>query len=676
MKNSVKLFIVLAITCMIGIKSVFAVTTDVNGPTLSYLTFASEDNSFKPGDKVYLNTDMADDVSGIRGAVLSTYKIGVSDESYYPTSDRYYQALSVGFERTRPFIIIPDTYVAGRYFVSSIDLYDNQDNRTHYYTKDQIQYYEEMYEYNKDHYLFENFDAYLSNLTKDGSKILNNVSVVFTVSSDSDDTSAPILESFEISSQRINFSDTVYFNIKVRDESLVHASIGLSNGTSIGFNINDNRVVTSSYQPKIGTQITLGKVYVSNIILEDIYGNLTFYLMKDYSGTLSVDYYKKKASIIEETDEDWYFEIIDDGSIYLNDDTKPVLDKVVLKNSILSVPAYLQMELYAHDDGELAPTASVTFTSGEKKLSATLYLDEDGVYRGELDINQYAELGYYNLADVYLSDLAENHMYYSSYNTKYRDSDLASVIELVSFKVISKFTPDITTSSIASDLIEKIQNAADDAIIAIDATSDPIIKKELFEAIKGTNKVVHIESNSIEWVFEGKDIVEPKDIDVSLSVYNDYNYYDIQELEFAKKLLVLKFADNGELPGIATIRLKLDYQLRKYVGDTVFIYYFDQESGTNKTLTDILADPVTLNENGWFEFKISHNSVYLLSAEKVDEKYVKHETTGNSSVTGPIINNSNSSKTLLYAVPAIIVIAAIAIVIIKNKSNRKKDSTK
>ena len=59
-------------------------------------------------------------------------------------------------------------------------------------------------------------------------------------------------------------------------------------------------------------------------------------------------------------------------------------------------------------------------------------------------------------------------------------------------------------------MLQIIHDAKDDAVIAIDATGDPVILKYIFEEIKGTNKTIHIESNGIEWIFNGKDIENVK----------------------------------------------------------------------------------------------------------------------------------------------------------------------
>ncbi len=60
MRKKMGFVFLLIMTFMIGVPIVNAVTTDTNGPTISYLDFTNK--TVKPGDKVYLSTDLKDDV--------------------------------------------------------------------------------------------------------------------------------------------------------------------------------------------------------------------------------------------------------------------------------------------------------------------------------------------------------------------------------------------------------------------------------------------------------------------------------------------------------------------------------------------------------------------------------------------------------------------------------------
>ena len=220
-------------------------------------------------------------------------------------------------------------------------------------------------------------------------------------------------------------------------------------------------------------------------------------------------------------------------------------------------------------------------------------------------------------------------------------------------------------------MLQKIHDAKDDAVIAIDATGNPVVQKYIFEEIKGTNKTIHIESNGIEWIFNGKDIENVKDINTSIAVWYDYNY-DNLESGYLEKALILSFAENGQLPGMATVRIKLDYKLREYIGEEVYVYYYDKDD--DKMFTDILGDSIVLNDNGWFEFKISHNSDYILTNKKPDTKYIKEDKElieANEEFVANKEKKSNKKLIIIVcAIVAVLVVLGIVLVVLR-KRNKK-----
>ena len=229
-------------------------------------------------------------------------------------------------------------------------------------------------------------------------------------------------------------------------------------------------------------------------------------------------------------------------------------------------------------------------------------------------------------------------------------------------------------------MLEIIKNSAEDDIIAIDATGDTIIKKEVFDAIKGTDRIIHIESNGIEWIFDGQDIKETKDIDVSLNVFYDYNYPNFEHSDVLGKALFLEFADNGDLPAAATIRVKLDYTLREYVGERVYIYYYDEETKDEQILSDVIGQSLEISEQGWFEFKINHNSTYIMTPNitnskitKKDKVLIEQEELDNEKTNNKPSKKEKSSKTIIIGVVAVVTIAigVTTFIVLKNKKKKQ-----
>lgn len=663
---------------IVNIGIVFAVTTDVTAPTVNKLTF-EESSSLKPGDKVYLNTDMKDDVSGIETVHIWVNRILINNDKYYDNIEEVSQGLEVHFDEEKPYVIIPETYRSGSYYVSEIDMYDKEDNRSWFYTTDQLQYFKEWYDYlstgTAGAILNEGttFDSWVDNLTANYEPVRTNISIKFTVEAGTEDTESPFMSSIGEIPETVNYSDSIKFEFKVSDNNhKMDISIGFSNGVGMqkyGFDDTNSSIVDFEYNPYQYQQ--MGVTYLDYVIITDLYGNTAFYLREGYNGDLAVDYYQGICKVCETLPE-IKFEILDDGTL---DNTPPTLVDVKINKEKFPIPSFAKIELEATDDKALAEEAYVTFKSGKKELNTILYLEEDGKYRGELNINQYAELGEYKLTDVVISDAAGNGLIYSNYEHKYKEKDLT--IDL-GFELTSKFKADITTSTISKDLIDIINNAEDDSNIAIDATGNTIIKKEVFEAIKGTNKTIYIESNGIEWIFNGQDIKEPKDIDVSLMVYYDYAYTELDTEKYDGKALILEFAPNGDLPGIATVRVKLDYTLRTYIGEEVYVYYYDNESESTKVFSDVIGKSISLNDNGWFEFKISHNSAYIFTNTKPNEEYIKKEESTiqvNEETTTKEDKKENKSnlKTIIIIVISAVVVIALGIIIFFIIKNKKKN---
>ena len=672
MKKRIGFVLIFILFMMIGLPVVSAVTTDTKAPTVSKLSFVNG-STVKPGDKVYLNTDIKDDVSGVATVYLWTSRKTVNNDSYYGNAEDVGQALKVEYdENNSPYVMIPSTYIGGSYYIREVELWDKEDNRSWYYTADQMKYFHEMYDYLSSGQasvtlLDDNFDDWLDGMTGGFEPARSSISVKFTVEAPETDDEAPYVAAFDMKDQKVNYGDTYYFTLKVDDDSdrEIYISVGLSNGVSMHqyFDVSKGSIATFEYTPYVHK--TMGKISVEYVILEDIYGNTGFYLVDGYKGSLAVDYYKKICKTCESLRKDLYFEVIDDGT---QDDEKPVLKDVKINKTEFPIPSFAKLELTATDNKKLANEAYVTFRSDNKELTATLYLQEDNVYRGELEISQYAEVGDYKLTDVSIGDAAGNGVLYCNYNQKYKDEDLDISL---GFKLTSKFTPDVTTSTTDKEILQKIHDANDDAVIAIDATGNPVVQKYIFEEIKGTNKTIHIESNGIEWIFNGKDIENVKDINTSIAVWYDYNY-DNLESGYLEKALILSFAENGQLPGMATVRIKLDYKLREYIGEEVYVYYYDKDD--DKMFTDILGDSIVLNDNGWFEFKISHNSDYILTNKKPDTKYIKEDKElieANEEFVANKEKKSNKKLIIIVcAIVAVLVVLGIVLVILR-KRNKK-----
>ena len=212
---------------------------------------------------------------------------------------------------------------------------------------------------------------------------------------------------------------------------------------------------------------------------------------------------------------------------------------------------------------------------------------------------------------------------------------------------------------ITEERIKEIKNGEDKAEITINATGNNIISKELFNSIKGTNKKLIIKYQDNEIIFNGKDIKEAKDIDVSIKVTCISDDETFKEI--ANNGYIINFANNGELPGKATIKLKATNEMIEFFGTKkAYLYFYDE---INKKYT-ALSNTLTIKDS-YFEFTLDHNSKYLLTDTKLDNKKVE--------VDENIVNFQNTNKTnlIIIILSIVLIIAVLAFILVTNK---KKDN--
>lgn len=227
-----------------------------------------------------------------------------------------------------------------------------------------------------------------------------------------------------------------------------------------------------------------------------------------------------------------------------------------------------------------------------------------------------------------------------------------------------------TTDSI-KPIVSEEENGKDKEIIVEKEVFDAIKGKDItliFEQMSDTLIDQTIcEPNGLQWIINGKDVQLTKDIDIYVHIReaeiesgwkiyqesrheNEVPRVDFDEPQFMNDLtldaiknagyedvipqvLMLRkqgeafyeayhrllsgtsyiemlFAENGQLPGESTIRLKPAYTLAHLVGDQdVFLYFENPETDKfDEIYSDLFKDG-----EGYFEFDLTHNSTYALS---------------------------------------------------------------
>jgi len=229
------------------------------------------------------------------------------------------------------------------------------------------------------------------------------------------------------------------------------------------------------------------------------------------------------------------------------------------------------------------------------------------------------------------------------------------------------------------DVMFKLKNSKQDAVIKVVATGHTIVTADLFNIIKESPRQLIIESGDNQWVFNGTDIVKSKDIDV------DMKFYSLEEAEVdktiadkvAKQSVVIDFPENGELPGTVLMRIK-DTELSNVLkGNVYYIYFIDE---TNNKLSKVSME-VQKSSDGYVEFYMNHNSKYLILNEAVKEEAIIGEDDHTLK-----FNNSDSKKeeteakkdnnSVLYIAlgAACIIIVGLVCMLIGSKRNKKVEA--
>lgn len=214
-------------------------------------------------------------------------------------------------------------------------------------------------------------------------------------------------------------------------------------------------------------------------------------------------------------------------------------------------------------------------------------------------------------------------------------------------------------SDITEVILEKIYTGADEIEVTIDATDDSIISSEVFQAIKGTKKKLVIQYQDYQMIFYGNDVEMLKSIDVRATT--DIISQDSELGSVLDSGIVIRFASNGNLPGKALIRVKIDDEMKKVLGTgKIYVYYYDED----EQKFEIVAREVVARD-GYYEFSVDHHSEYVLVKNELDETLMLKEDSN-------IVNFRQSNTTYLLMVMGCILLIVVVLVIIGLKKENRK----
>lgn len=377
-----------------------------------------------------------------------------------------------------------------------------------------------------------------------------------------------------------------------------------------------------------------GEFYLESATLKDDSGNKSVYFSKDYP------YLEDGNSLLPQ---EIVFEIVNTDT-NLSDYNAPQLELVSLDKVEVEAPGTVKITVKATDDISGVEEIGLAFKSANNKHSYFLRLDklnktETDTYSDVIEVNQFEPSGEFYLETVDLIDNSNNKsIYFSKYYPYLWQNELLLPQE-ISFIVMNEDDDSILiTNTQSSDLVKNIREQGDNAKILINYKTESNLSEDIFDAIKGTDKTIVLESDGIQWEFNGRDIETSKPIDLNVNIAKidsslTGNAQSIQNIVKDVPTMVLSFANNGKLPGKAKIRVKVDYAFRKYIGEeNLYVYYYDNATGE---LVSVAQD-IDISQEGYLSFEIDHNSDFIITNEAIQ--------TGGSNPTpnNPIYRPSNS----------------------------------
>lgn len=287
--------------------------------------------------------------------------------------------------------------------------------------------------------------------------------------------------------------------------------------------------------------------------------------------------------------------------------------------------------------------AMLSFIDETSEKNMVVYLKDLNTKKPYFIVPYTTELATYDLNYVILQDEngKETHYRKDEETIGIKHFDFNSSITIEKEDALSDILY-LDNDKITLEILKQIEESEENITITINAENDPIIDSALFEAIKDANKNVIIKYKNTQWIFNGKDITDPKEINVSVSVYNTNNTQDEADINaMLEGAVVIDFAKNGQLPGKCLIRVQATESVNEIINkDKAYVYYYDEE---NKKFEKVMLQAMLTSDN-YYEFYINHNSKYVMTAEEIDEQYVSSNTE-KTQLNTKVQNNNISSVT-------------------------------
>ncbi|MBQ9279335.1 MAG: hypothetical protein IJ224_11960 [Lachnospiraceae bacterium] len=603
---------------------------DTTAPIVNSISFSSA--TYNKGDSFDVTLNLTDEETGVKFIYFdfSSFDNGQGGFGVYKEFDEGFYSGNVVIN-----ITIPSDAVAGKYYASSIDITDQAGNRRVYslglddygYRQDDIGYY--MSDNNN-----QQVKCYIDN----GNTI--------TVLSSGDDE-APFIDEITFNNTSCKKGDKVSFTIDYVDDSEIsYVYLELCcyrNGQLVylypqdsSFICNNNRITYSFYT---NDNTPSGNFYLRCINLKDIHGNTRGYLLngdvkdgylKDEKGTYICDF--PDTSIRAYIKDAQTLKVESTG-----DEEAPVVSEVSINDDVVKKPGVVNLNVTAKDNERIKSIEVVMYpkTGQQEYGNHDIVGDVDninlksGSVTISIPVSMKTLCAQYYVGLVRITDYSGNERLYWNYydqngysidsNGAYicdvDDSDNRLYIKdkknvLVEEEFNVKFEMALSNPNLNSAVNNL--SAGETGKILIDKST---ASKDLFNSIKGKNVNLFFYKDNYQWIFNGKDITNPKDINLDVS----FEFVEKGAYNLNNDSLKIIFADNGLLPGKAMMRIKSDYTYQMYqMNKSLSLYYINQDH-TLKIEDDSDIRYVLDGTDHWCWFEITHNSSYIATGGSVNQ---------------------------------------------------------
>ncbi len=639
MKKWVSCLAAMLLLFFFGNMSVFA-AADTTAPEVRSVTINTTEVS-KPGT-VSVSLDIVEEEVGVASISMALYAYR-GDQMVMVSATKEFE--NAGYTGAYSLDIpITDTNVAGEYYVGQIDIFDYAGNKRMYWNS-----------WKKDGYDLENESGYVADFHNSDVKcyIVDNKTV--TVISDGDDE-APFVTSVNVATTTVNKGQNIKLQLEVSDESAIQSVLVALYGYR-GAQIIQIPAVASwkqngdiiDVQIPVATNDMSGEYYIGQINVTDVAGNERMY----WNGWKADGYDTDTAGayVADFHNSDYKCYIKNNAIVNVpsnGDDIAPFIEKIELKNTTITKPGVIKINIHAVDDFSIEEcrVCLYMFKGEQMEMLSGWVTDVSGgaseVLQISIPVSTDNVCGTYYIGQINIKDKAGNERMYwngwkkNQYDTDstkayvpdfYDNSNKAYVVNNATITIKEEFDVAFEYGLSNKNLLAMVQQMGEGKTAKIRIDGNGIAPKELFQAIKTKDKTLVFYKNNYQWIFNGKNISTPKDISLLIT----FAMVDGSTYGTDKSLMQIDFPENGKLPGKSNVRIKSDYTYNIFnLKNEIYLYYLDKNNKKVSYEKDSKIEYVLDGTDHWCKFDIKHNSTYLVSGEQFAEdiKVKKIEISG------------------------------------------------